>query len=223
MSARQLSPDECIGVVARAAAHVPLAVIADEYGVSVEQVKAAVDRARAARAASGRPQLPPPSTGAVNGTVRAAVIAAPVAKTGRTAAAEAAVTAVKKQLDTGDLYTIEELVDWGRTIGITRAATLAERVESAAGELRPMLARREEIDERKAEVAAAEEALRAARAALAQASGTRIPAAASRASASNGGSSTAAIRSWALEHGYDVKPRGLLPGHVIDAYNAVHP
>ena len=49
-----------------------------------------------------------------------------------------------------------------------------------------------------------------------------------RAARSGGGAAradreqTQAIRDWAKDNGYDVKPRGRVPANIIDAYNAAH-
>jgi hypothetical protein len=228
VNARQLTPEDAIEVVTRAAGGTPLAVLADQYGVDVREVKTAVDKARTARAASGRPQFVAPVSALVNGGAPAgAVPRAPATAAKRPEPAPAVQPAVKtapepvrKKVDQADLMDTDELVEWGRGAGINRAAMLAQRVSTAAEELRAMMRRRGEIDEKKSKVAQVEEMLRQARAELAIASGARVPPALAKRRGS--GTSTATIREWARANGYQVKDLGLLPRPIVEAYQRAH-
>jgi hypothetical protein len=203
LRARQLTPDEVILVVSRHASGVPIALIADQFDVPNEVVKAAIDKAKAARAARNGTTLPV----AAPAPVPAAVMPEP-------AAAAPVVDEPKKRIDPADLYSYEELAEWGDDASINRARMLAERVRGAAEELRAMVRRRGEIDAQRAKIAEAERVLLEARNALAEITGGR------------GGNTmpgeTAAIREWAIQHGHELSARGRIPADIVAAYRAAH-
>lgn len=219
---RQLTPDETIEAVTRVAGHVPVQVVADDLGVPAEVVRAAVARAKASREAREGLRAPQaeatPAVPDGRGPNTVLVVARPVPSPPPQESVQRP-AARAKSVDAADLYTIEELCKWADDAGINRAVTLAERVRVAAEELRSMLRRREEIDARKAKVAKAEQLLAAARAELAEITGGKrlVPR-----STPSGEVSTSTMRAWAIDHGYDVPPRGLLRHEVIAAYHAAH-
>lgn len=205
LRARQLTPEESILAVSRHGNGVPVALIADQLGVPDEVVKAAIDKAKAARAAR-------------NGvTVPVAAPSAPTVVAQRLAAAAAAAEPAAEapvRVDPADLHSIEELCEWADDAGVNRAGMLAERIRIAAGELRAMLRRREEIDSRKAKIAEAERVLRDARAELAQITGGRT--------ANTPTGEAATIRKWAVDHGYEMPARGRIPVPIVAAYRAAN-
>lgn len=179
----------------------PLDEAARVSGLTPEQISQAKQRADANRASRPVPQ-------GVSARPTARVTPPPVAP------------ASKPRVDGADLMDIEELLAWADGAGVNRAGMLAERIRAAAEELRAMAKRRGEIDEHKSKIAQLEAALAKERAALAEASGGRVGAGKSTATAPKG--ETAKIRAWALENGYEVRPLGLIAKPVVEAYRRAH-
>lgn len=216
---RQLTPDETIEAVTRVAAHVPVQVVADELGVSPEAVLSVVTRAKANRAARGLTPAPqaeatPRVRNGLDTDVPPTPAPNPPPQDSEPAEPDSVLVG-QIDTDSADLFTYEELAEWGREIGINRAVILAERVTSSAEELRAMARRREEIQMRQSVIVVLERQLATARGELVDFTGNQRP-------ARRAGTNTSEIRAWAIANGHDVQARGLLPNTVIHAYRAAH-
>jgi hypothetical protein len=221
LKGRQLTPAEVIQAVSRHATGVPIALIADQLGVPDEIVKTAIDKAKAARAARNGATLPvaAPATSKAAAS-RDAEQPEPAPDNPEPEPGEASPVdpePEKPNVDPADLLSYEELAEWADDAGLQRAATLAERMRSAAEELRAMLHRRDEIEMRKSVVEVLERQLQTARAELASVASPKRTV-----HPGNGGSPTAEIRAWAVAQGYEVQVRGILPAQILAAFQAAH-
>lgn len=105
-----------------------------------------------------------------------------------------------------------DLISRAKASGASRIVRLAEKAEADLAALRAALTEHEaqaearaKVDRLKAELAAAQEALR-----------PRKQSAAAK-------PDTKAIRAWARQNGHTVPDRGTLPAAVVDAYTEAHP
>lgn len=149
---------------------------------------------------------------------------APAPKPSAAAAAPAAAPVKPASKPAGDegYLTTNKLLAWAQTSGVTRAVTLAARISEYLAELRRLQEQTSARARAQAEIERLTAELEAAKQALRQAGGTAAAKTSSKPDAARR-EYLAAIRAWAPGAGHDVPPRGKIPQHIQDAFDAEHP
>ena len=189
---------------------VPMPTIQARTELSPAQIAAAVDlgqvHARLAMQSSTAALLEPPAPAPPTIVVKSARTAPPAA-----ASDEACLS-------------LADLLAWAGQSGVTRAMTLAARVNEYLAELGKIQQQHEARTKAQAKVERLTAELEAAKNELRQAGGSASirPVAAKAKPDADRRERLAAIRAWAPGAGYDVSPLGRIPQHIEDAYDAAH-
>lgn len=112
---------------------------------------------------------------------------------------------------------IDRLIETGEASSVVATRRLAGRLRTSIAELREALKAEAEQEKVLAEIAALRKQLDDAEAKLRRLRGVKAVPAGARAKVD-----TRKVRAWAVESGHQVKPSGLLPKAVLDAYRAAH-
>jgi hypothetical protein len=114
--------------------------------------------------------------------------------------------------------TAVELIAFGEGHDVARLRHVAARAKDALAQLAEAMERETKVSEAEGRIARLKAQLQNAELDLRSAKGTTAPAVKRK----DGGSETAKIRAWAIENGHDVKPVGLVPADVVQAYHRAH-